>query len=75
MRIRNEDIEGLVVEVPEGHLHLRTFVRLRDGTELEFQEAAVANLRSISRKEIERAMDKEVLSVLTTCQAESRARG
>jgi hypothetical protein len=44
MRIRNEDIEGIVVEIPEGHLHLRTFVRLRDGTELEFQEAAVANL-------------------------------
>jgi hypothetical protein len=44
MRIGNEDIEGIVVEIPEGHLHLRTTITLRDGTELTFHEAAVANL-------------------------------
>jgi hypothetical protein len=44
MNIRNEDVEKLVVEIPEGHRHLRTTVTLRDGTELTFQEATVANL-------------------------------
>jgi hypothetical protein len=44
MNIRNEDILGLVVEVPEGHRHIRTTLTLRDGTELTLQEAAVSNL-------------------------------
>lgn len=44
MIIRNEDIKEAVMEVPEGHEHLRTTIKLRDGTELVFQEAAVANL-------------------------------
>ncbi|GAB4389117.1 MAG: hypothetical protein Kow0025_12490 [Thermodesulfovibrionales bacterium] len=44
MLIRNEDVEAVRVEVPEGHAHLRTTVVLRDGTELVFQEATVANL-------------------------------
>jgi hypothetical protein len=44
MRIRNEDVSGMVVEIPEGHRHLRTTLRLRDGREFPLQEAAVANL-------------------------------
>lgn len=44
MIIRNEDVEALTVGIPEGHAHLRTTVVLRDGTELVFQEATVANL-------------------------------
>jgi len=44
MLIRNEDIQSLIAEIPEGHKHLRTTVVLRDGTELVFQEAAMANL-------------------------------
>jgi hypothetical protein len=40
--IRNEDIEELTTEIPEGHLHLRTAIRLRDGTELVIQEATAA---------------------------------
>lgn len=44
MDIRNEDIESLTVEVPEGHRHVRTTVLLKDGTELAFKEATVANL-------------------------------
>jgi hypothetical protein len=40
--IRNEDIEELTAEIPEGHLHLRTAIRLRDGSELVFQEATAA---------------------------------
>jgi hypothetical protein len=44
MVIRNEDIEKLVVEIPEGHQHIRTVITLRDSTELTLQEAAVANL-------------------------------
>jgi hypothetical protein len=33
-----------VVEIPEGHRHLRTTLRLRDGREFTLQEATVANL-------------------------------
>jgi hypothetical protein len=44
MDIRNEDVESVVVEAPGGHRHVRTRVRLRDGTELTFQEATVSNI-------------------------------
>ncbi len=44
MIIRNEDIVRVTAEIPEGHWHLRTTVVLADGTELVFQEAAVANI-------------------------------
>jgi hypothetical protein len=44
MNIRNEDIKGIVVEVPEGHRHLRATLFLEDGRELIFQEATLANL-------------------------------
>ena len=44
MIIRNEDIVRVTAEIPEGHRHLRTTVVLADGTELVFQEAAVANI-------------------------------
>ncbi len=42
--IRNEDIKELTAEIPEGHKHLRTTIVLTDGTEMTFQEAAIANL-------------------------------
>ena len=44
MIIRNEDIRRVIAEVPEGHRHLRTTLELADGTELVFQEAAIANI-------------------------------
>jgi len=44
MNIRNEDIREILVEIPEGHKHIRTKIILQDNTELEFQEAAVANI-------------------------------
>lgn len=44
MIIKNEDIREVVIEVPEGHAHLRTTVLLKDGSELVFQEAAIANI-------------------------------
>jgi hypothetical protein len=44
MLVRNEDIESVTVEIPEGHLHVRTTVVLRDGTQLVFLEAAIASL-------------------------------
>jgi len=44
MIIRNEDIESLTAEIPEGHKHLRTTIVLNNGMEITFQEAAVANL-------------------------------
>jgi hypothetical protein len=44
MQIRNEDIKEVITEIPEGHKHIRTKIVLQDGTELIFQEAAIANL-------------------------------
>jgi hypothetical protein len=44
MQIRNEDIREILVEIPEGHRHIRTKIVLQDGTELLFQEAAIANI-------------------------------
>ena len=42
MVIRNEDMDELTAGIPEGHIHLRIAIRLRDGTELVFQEATAA---------------------------------
>ena len=44
MIIKNEDIRRVVTEIPEGHRHMRTTVELADGSELIFQEAAIANI-------------------------------
>lgn len=44
MIVRNEEIVRVTVETPAGHRHLRTAVLLSDGTELVFQEAAIANI-------------------------------
>jgi hypothetical protein len=44
MNIRNEDIKEVLVEIPGGHRHVRTRISLQDGTELVFQEAALANI-------------------------------
>jgi hypothetical protein len=41
MKIRNEDIREILVEIPEGHKHIRTVITLQDGSELVFQEAAI----------------------------------
>lgn len=42
--VRNDEVAEVVVEAPEGHRHLRTTLRLTDGTALVLQEATVANL-------------------------------
>lgn len=44
MNITSEDIKEVLVEVPDGHRHVRTRISLQDGTELIFQEAAMANI-------------------------------
>ena len=44
MIIRNEDIEGAVVEVPEGHHHVRVTIRLHSGQEITLMEAAMSNV-------------------------------
>lgn len=44
MKISNEDIREILVEIPEGHKHIRTKITLQDNTELVFQEAAIANI-------------------------------
>jgi len=44
MVVSNEDVRELMVEIPEGHRHIRTRIVLMDGTEFTFQEATIANL-------------------------------
>jgi hypothetical protein len=44
MDIANEDVSEVVVEIPEGHRHIRTRVMLTDGTEFVFREATMANI-------------------------------
>lgn len=39
---RNEDVTEIVAEIPDGHRHLRTTVKLADGSSVTFQEATVA---------------------------------
>jgi len=40
--LRNEDVAEIVAEIPEGHRHLRTTVKLADGFAITLQEATVA---------------------------------
>jgi hypothetical protein len=40
--LRNEEVAAIVAEIPEGHRHLRTTVRLDDGSAITLQEATVA---------------------------------
>ncbi len=42
--LRNEDVAEILAEIPEGHLHLRTTMRLADGSAITLQEATVAAL-------------------------------
>jgi hypothetical protein len=44
MKIANEDVSEAVIEIPDGHKHIRTRILLRDGSELTFQEATIANI-------------------------------
>lgn len=40
--LRNEDVAGVVAEIPAGHQHLRTTMTLADGATITMQEATVA---------------------------------
>ena len=42
--IRNEDVDKVLVGVPEDHKHLRICVKLEKGLVLVFQEATIANI-------------------------------
>ncbi len=44
MDIANEEVSEVVVEIPEGHRHVRIRILLVDGTELVFREATMANI-------------------------------
>ncbi len=44
MILKNEDIKEVVVEIPEGHKHLKTTLRFTNGKEVTFQEATIANI-------------------------------
>ena len=45
--IRNEDVNRILVGVPEGHKHLRLSMKLRNGLVLIFQEATIANISRV----------------------------
>lgn len=40
--LRNEDITEIVAKIPSGHHHLRTTLKLADGSAIILQEATVA---------------------------------
>jgi len=42
--IRNEDVNKILVGVPEGHKHQRISMKLKNGLVLIFQEATIANI-------------------------------
>ena len=42
--IRNEDMDKVLVGVPEGHKHLRVCMKLKNGLVLVFQETTIANI-------------------------------
>jgi len=42
--IRNEDVNKVLVGVPEGHKHLRVSIKLKNELVLIFQEATIANI-------------------------------
>jgi len=42
--IRNDDVDRVLIGVPEGRKHLRFCMKLKDGSVLVFQEATVANI-------------------------------
>jgi hypothetical protein len=37
-------IKEVLMEVPDGHRHIRTMIILQDDTEIIFQEATIANI-------------------------------
>ena len=40
--LRNEDVVQVLAEIPQGHQHLRTTIKLADGSSITLQEATVA---------------------------------
>lgn len=42
--IRNQDIKRVLIGKPKGHKHLRTCIQLKNGINLVFQEATIANI-------------------------------
>jgi len=42
--IRNQDVDRVLIGVPEGHHHLRVCIRLTNKSSIVFQEATIANI-------------------------------
>jgi hypothetical protein len=42
--IRNEDVNKILIGIPEGHKHLRLSIKLKKGLVLVFQEATIVNI-------------------------------
>jgi len=44
MNVMNEMVKEILMEIPEGHKHIRTRIVLQDNSEIIFQEATVATM-------------------------------
>ena len=44
MNVMNEMVKEILMEIPEGHRHIRTRIVLQDNSEIIFQEATVATM-------------------------------
>jgi len=44
MIIANTEVRELIIEIPDGHMHLRATISLHDGRSFTFHEATIANL-------------------------------
>jgi hypothetical protein len=42
--IRNQDIKRVLIGIPKGHKHLRICIELKNGNNIIFQEATIANI-------------------------------
>ena len=42
--IRNQDIKRVLIGTPKGHKHLRICIELKNGNNIIFQEATIANI-------------------------------
>jgi hypothetical protein len=73
--VRNEDVEKVLMGVPQGHKHLRVCTKLKTGTSLIFQEATIASISRayVTLKTHPRVQAQEL--VMETLTEEQRKEG
>jgi len=74
--IRNEDMDKVLVGVPEGHKHLRVCMKLKNGLVLVFQETTIANiLRAYTTVKTHPRVRTQELQMKTLAAEEPRKEG